>query len=187
MKQRCLLLAILIFQTNLAQDPRLFENTWYLRTVQLDDLAPIYTISEIDPPNAPLLIISEDFNFNGEGVCNFFNGTYNFNSPNYLTATNFAATLDDCNMQIYSLLEDAYFWYISHEFWFDITQDGGGAVLTMGNVLGGTAVFNSYPLSIEDFYSSQFSIHPNPAIDKLYITTTTSKENLTLKNLQPRR
>jgi heat shock protein HslJ len=149
--------------------------------VQLDDLAPIYEVSEIDPPIAPYLLITEDFNYNGEGACNTFNGTYNFNIPNYLTATVFVATTNDCNIQLHNLFEDAYFGYISNEFWYDITQDGGGNVLTLGNPLGGIAVFKSYPLSVKDFNENVFTVYPNPAKNELFLSSTNTTENLTLK------
>lgn len=183
MKYIYILLTLLVSQTNYGQDPQLFENTWYLRSVQLDDLAPIYTVSEIDPPITPFLIISEDYNFNGEGACNNFNGAYNFFPPNNLLTTGFVATTEDCGIPIHNLFENSYFWYISNEFWFDITEDGGGRILTLGNPLGGIAIFRSNPLSTKDFYQNEFTVFPNPANDVLILRFQTGVTQLTIKIL----
>ncbi len=173
---------ILAFSTTaFAQDPQLFESTWYLRTVQLDDLAAIYEVSEIDPPISPYIAISEDFNYSGEGACNTFNGAYIFNLPNYLSASDFTPTINDCDVQLHNLFENAYFGYISNECWYNITQDGGGNVLTLSNPLGGTAVFKSYPLSTKDFNKNIFTLYPNPAQNELLITAQNTTQNLKIK------
>ena len=54
MKKLYSLIIILIFQTSVAQDPRLFENDWYLYEVMSTDLGTYYDVSTIDPPIAPL-------------------------------------------------------------------------------------------------------------------------------------
>lgn len=170
-----------MFQASFAQDSQLFENTWYLRSVQLDDLAPICIVSEIDPQLAPFLIISEDFNFNGEGACNIFEGTYSYKLPNYLTATYFSETLFDCDMPIQKLFEMAYFAYISNEFWYEISQDGENHILTLGNPLGGIAVFRSDPLSIEAICKNELTLYPNPTKNELFLNSKYTTSNLKVK------
>ena len=164
-----------------AQDPQLFENTWHLRTVMLDDMTDEYVVSEINPPIAPYLIISEDFDFNGAGACNTFNGTYNFYPPNDLITLDFFATADGCGGQEYDRFEEDYFWFISHEFWFDISQDSEGKVLTLGTPLGGVAVFKSNPLSTKDFYKNELNVYPNPVNDVLILDSKEEIGNLTIK------
>ncbi len=181
MKQIYFLICLLSFSICLAQDTQLFENTWYLRTVQRDDLAVLYNVAEINPPIAPYLLISEDFNFNGEGACNAFNGTYSFFSPNSLTATDFTAATNDCGIQIQNLFEDAYFGFVSGDIWYNIIDDGGNLVLTFGNPLGGTAVFKNYALSTKDFYRNKFTIYPNPAKNELILSSKNTIANLTIK------
>lgn len=181
MKQIYFLICLHTFSICLAQDTQLFENTWYLRTVQRDDLAVLYNVAEIDPPIAPYLLISEDFNFNGEGACNTFDGTYTFYSPNNLSTSAFTVTTDDCDEQIHDLFEDSYFGFISNEFWYDITQEGEDIVLTLGTPLGGTAVFKNYTLSNKDFYKKEFIVYPNPVNDALVLISQVEIGNLTIK------
>lgn len=182
MKYIYLLYAIFISYTNFAQDSRLFGNTWYLRTLQSDDLAFIYEITDMDPEIDPFLNILEDFSFNGEGACNIFSGTYSFFPPNNLTATDFTSTTDDCGVGEQHDFELAYFYFISGDFWYDITQDGEGAVLSLGNPLGGTAVFKSYPLSTNnEFHKNGFTLYPNPVNDVLVLSSQNETKNLDIK------
>lgn len=171
MRQIYAIIALLVLTVANGQEEQLFENTWHLRTVQSDDLAPLYDVAEMDPPIAPYLKISEDFSFNGEGACNNFNGTYSFYSPNNLTTTDFLATIDDCGIEEQNRFEDDYFYFVSGDFWYDIVQEGDGAVLSLGNPLGGIAVFNSYPLSTKEFYKNEFNFYPNPVNDVLVLSS----------------
>lgn len=179
MKYIYLFFAMLAYHTSNGQDPQLFENTWYVRTVQLDDMAFIHKVSETDPSIAPYLDISEDFIFTGAGACNSFDGIYSFYPPQHLTATDFAATTDDCGVQEHNSFEEDYFWIISHEFWFEITQNG--TVLTIGTPLGGTVVFMNYPLSAKDFNKNEFTLYPNPVNETLVLGSQTEIDNATIK------
>lgn len=163
------------------EQAELFDNTWYLRTVQTDDLAHIYNVSEMDPPINPYLIISEDLNFNGEGACNSFNGMYSLYPPRNMTTIDFTATSDDCGVQEQNDFEDDYFWFISGEFWYDIVQEGDGVVLTLGNPLGGIAVFKSYLLSTKDLYMKELTVYPNPVNDVLVLSSQNEMRNLDIR------
>src|SRR5690554_2743524 len=148
MKTIYFILSFLVYHTLFAQDPQLFDATWYVRTVQLDDMAPIHNVAEIDPPIAPYLDIANDFSFIGQGACNSFSGTYSFFPPQDLMATDFTATTDDCGISEHNDFEVDYFWFMSHDFWFNISLDG--TVLTLGTPLGGTVVFKNlllFPIS----------------------------------------
>ncbi len=179
MKQLYILLAILTFQTSVAQDPLLFENTWYLYSMQPTDLDPVYMVSEIEPPINPYLIINENLEFYGEAACNSFNGLYEA-GQNFLTVLNFSETGEDCGIPDHDSFEDGYF-YIVMEMSYSITQDGSGYVLTTSTALLGNAVFKSYPLSASAFQKNEFQLYPNPTKDKLFLSTTSSAENLKIK------
>lgn len=183
MKKLYLLGILFIFQIGFAQEAELFENTWYLRTVMLDDLAEEYVVSEIDPPISPYLLISEDFNFNGEGACNTFSGEYDFFPPNGLSATSFLATTDDCGVPIHNRFETSYFTFISNEFSCDILLESQDYILILGNVLGGIAVFRSEPLAITDFLNNEFTLYPNPVNDVLFFKSAAAIGHLTIKIL----
>lgn len=178
------LLYILLFNIStisFAQDPQLFENTWYLYEVMSTDLGTHYDVSNINPPISPYLDISEDLTFNGEGACNTFSGTYEFFPPNDLSSISFIATTNDCGIQQHNWFEYEYFSFISNGFWFSITQDNGGKVLSMSSPLMGYAIFKNYPLSTSDFQKNKFQLYPNPAKDKLFLSTTNLTENLKVK------
>ncbi|MBA3986805.1 MAG: T9SS type A sorting domain-containing protein [Flavobacteriales bacterium] len=170
MKTLFYILAFNICAISFAQDPQLFENTWYLYSVQGTDLDPVYTVSEIDPPIYPFLIINENLEFNGEGACNSFTGVYEVLSTDELGAIDFTETGQDCGVQLHNSFEFSYFGFIEGGFSYSITQDGTGSVLTMETPLFGHAVFKSYPpLSVTDFNSEKLTIYPNPVEKELFI------------------
>ena len=57
------LFVMLAFFTTSAQEAQHFENTWHLHTIQKDDSAPLYDVSEMDPSIAPYLDILENLKF----------------------------------------------------------------------------------------------------------------------------
>ncbi|WP_347373837.1 T9SS type A sorting domain-containing protein [Aequorivita sp. Q41] len=162
-----------------AQDPQLFESTWYLYSVQTTDLGTKYTVSEIDPPINPYIKINENLEFNGEGACNSFNGIYEYiSATGEMNSMNFVETGEDCAVQIHNLFENSYFEFISGGFNYAITQDGTGKVLSMQTPLFGLAVFKNYPLSIEDFKPNAFYLYPNPVLDKVFIEANSKIETI---------
>ena len=177
------LLYLLLFNfsaISFGQDPQLFENTWYLYSMQPDDMAPIYIVSEIEPSINPYLIINENLEFYGEGACNSFNGVYEAFGQNFLTALNFTETGEDCGIPAHDIFEDGYF-YVVYEMSYSITQDGFGYVLTTETTLMGNAVFKSYPLSTSEFDKIKFQFYPNPTKDKLFLSTTKISSNLNVE------
>src|SRR5690606_11938783 len=130
-----------------AQDPRLFENDWYLYEVMSTDMNNIYEVAVISPPISPFLSISENLSFNGEGACNTFSGNYGYSSPDFLTPINFLATSEDCGIQQHDQFERDYFDFLGSFIWYNISSDSQGKTLSMFNALMGYAVFKSYPLS----------------------------------------
>ena len=170
-----------MFSVANSQESELFENTWYLIFVKSDDMSASFNVAAINPPNVPYLIISEDLNFNGEGVCNIFNGTYDYYSPHILHATNFTGTSDDCGVNVYNRLEFSYFQFISGEFWYEILNDGEGLVLNASSPLGGEAVFKNYVLSTNDFFKNELSVYPNPVNDVLNLGSKNELGNSIIK------
>ncbi|OAD91753.1 hypothetical protein A7A78_10880 [Aequorivita soesokkakensis] len=181
MKTLLYLLLFNISAISFAQDPQLFENDWYLYEVMSTDEGTLYDVSLISPSITPYLRISEDLTYSGEGACNTFSGTYEFFPPNDLSSISFIATTNDCGIQQHNWFEYDYFGFISNGFWFSITQDNGGKVLSMSSPLMGYAIFKSYPLSTSDFQKNKFQLYPNPAKDKMFLSATNPTENLKVK------
>ena len=160
-----------------AQDPRLFENDWYLYEVMSSDLGTLFEVSLINPPITPYLTISEDLSYSGEGACNTFNGVYEIFMGD-LNSTSFDATTVDCGIQQHNRFEDEYFGFISGGYWYTITEDSQGKILTFETPIFGYAVFKSYPLSAPDFQKPQFQLYPNPAKEILILSATNTTGNL---------
>jgi hypothetical protein len=151
-------------------DPNLFR-TWYLYEIQASDLDDLYIVADIDPPIYPSITILETLEFNGEGACNTFIGTFSHEPFYNLESTEFTSTNDDCGIQIHNSFESSYYGYLYY-FWYDITPDGNGLSLTTNNPIFGYAIFKDYPLSINgNNYQKKISLFPNPVTDQLFITS----------------
>lgn len=66
-------------------------------------------------------------------------------------------------------------------FPYIISDDGSEKTLIIENVNGDQAIYGNYILSTINFHSSQFTVHPNPSKEKLFITTTNRFGNLNVK------
>lgn len=169
MKYIVTLISILCSMNCFSQDPdpQLFQ-TWYLRTVQSNDFAPIHYVAQITPAISPTLTISNTLDFNGHGACNTFSGTATATSSEWQT-TLFSESAVDCGIPIHNEFEDNYFAFMQGAAYYQIYPEGSGLVLMMGTLLFGQAVFQNFPLSTTDFKLEQLAIYPNPAKEVLYI------------------
>lgn len=171
---------VLISVQSFAQDPDIFR-TWYLYEIQSTDLSNVYVVADIDPNIQPWVAISETLEFNGEGACNTFMGTYSFD-PNgsIFNSTDFTETGDDCIIQVHNQFEDGYFSFMQ---WFqvsDISFDTNGLTMYLSSILLGYAIFKDYPLSINDAnFENTFAVFPNPVSDQLFI----SSENIQIEKI----
>ncbi len=190
MKQLYLLLAVLIFQMSFAQDPELFENTWYLQNVIIngEDNFPPFN-SEVESVQAHFYSVS-----NGDSadaltsfVCNSIYGLllYDPTNPSF-SFLYLEQTLGSCSLQLNTDFEVLYFsFYYSDQLnpfaYLIETDSNDNKTLTVTSASGNQAIYGNHLLSREDFYSSRFSMHPNPAKNKLFITTKNAPANLKIK------
>ena len=171
MKKTLLILFIsLISFHSYAQNPDLFR-TWYLHFFQGSDLGYPYEISDISPSINPYLEIYEDLNFNGEGACNTYEGAFDHLGTSNLETSFFNNTNDDCGVQIHNNFENAFFGFLSAGFWYEITQDSEGFILTFSTPIFGYALFKDYSLSTTDNRFNKLKIYPNPTSEKLFISS----------------
>lgn len=163
---------LIVFSTfnSFSQDPNpdLFQ-TWYLNSVQASDLDPPYEVSEIEPTITPNLVIDENYNFNGQGACNTFSGIYNFPFEGIIETSNYSSTNDNCSVEVHNSFENAYFFFLGSVGFYEITQEGDGLVLTMGNVIFGEAIFRNFQLSTNEFNLNNIQVYPNPTNSLLFI------------------
>lgn len=182
MKHIILFLAILVFQTSFAQDPQLLENTWYLQNVIIDGQ------NNFPPSNDELSYVPAIFTQDGffTSVCNELTGFIEYEINSFSFPQPLETTFIDCQFQVNEDFEVIYFNYYysgpGNLYNYTITTDSNeNKTLVVISNTGDQAIYGDHILSSEDFYSSQFSIHPNPAKNKLFITAKNTTQNLTLK------
>ena len=152
-------------------NPQLFQ-TWYLRFVQSNDLAPSYNVSAITPSITPTLTITNTLDFTGVGACNTFNGGFT-NVTNYSwQPAPFSESGLDCGTTIHNQFEDSYFSFLQSSLgYYQIYPEGSGIVLRMDNPLLGSAIFQNFPLKTAEFILERIAIYPNPTKSVIYIST----------------
>ncbi len=191
MKYIILSFTILVFYSSYAQDSQLAGVNWYLQDLILNGQ------HHTPPQNSEVQYVEARFYAvsNGDGVdgfntfvCNNLSGLveYDSNNQDYSFLESIEVTLMSCNLQINEDFETVYFPFFDDNpgnlYNYTITTGSNGyKTLEITSNTGDQAIYGDHILSNEDFYSPQFSIHPNPTTDKLYITATNTKENLTLK------
>ncbi|EPR73691.1 hypothetical protein ADIWIN_1328 [Winogradskyella psychrotolerans RS-3] len=171
--------------------------TWYLQSVtdngttysQQSTESPTISIgSDTDP-------IFGSISFNGNGVCNTFNGDYNIYLGNgdKIDIATFTPTTNVCEPS--SDFENAYFSMFSDDsantFGFEIINNGENLILTSISDDGGRSTndnskvlsFSKQVLSVNDFdyKANSISIVKNPVEDQLLLNFG---DNLTFQNLK---
>jgi hypothetical protein len=176
---------ILALSTNaFAQDPQLFENTWYLQNLVIDGE------NNFPPSNNEVqfvdLKIYENEMLLETNVCNNASGVVSVTNSNFMFTDGLAITLSDCNIQTNTLFEEKYFGFflanLTDPFNYNIIDNGNenfNLIITSGS--GNHAVYGNNFLSTVDFQNSQFSIYPNPAKNEMFITAQNTAGNLKVK------
>ena len=174
-----LLFGFFIAAQSFAQDPDLFR-TWYLYEIQGSDLDPLFVVVDIDPPIQPWITILETLEFNGEGACNTFIGTYSYDSQyDEFTSNDLTETGNDCNIPVHNSFENTYFGFM-HQIMPVISTDSNGLTLRIDTPIFGYAIFKDYPLSINDnAFENNITTYPNPVSNQLFI----SAENLQVEKI----
>ena len=100
-----LFIVLISYGSTYAQDPQLFENTWHLQKLVIDE-------EEILPPNNSevndvILYIGEDYL--DTGVCNGLFGTIINADNTSITVDQMSVTLIDCNLQVNAIFGGVYF------------------------------------------------------------------------------
>lgn len=184
MKQLYLILTILIFQTSNAQDPRLFENDWYLQKVIVDGNDNIPP-SNYEVPYITILLLENDF-FVNTHVCNYLEGDLIYDSSQF-TFNNWTVTLGGCVVgentdfeQLY--LNDFFMANIDNPFNYTVIDESNNTKkLIVTNFSNNQAVYSNQLLSDEEFEKNQFAIYPNPSKNELFLSSKGSPENLKIK------
>jgi len=171
----------------MAQDPELFENTWYLENLNINsvDYSPPVN-SEVD--NVFLEFI-EDGNdqFLYSEVCEAIQSSplINFDDSSF-TVSDFFILFGDCflteTINFQSLYFEDFFPHGSspYVFTYEITTDGSNKVLTITNALGDFAVYHNISLSNPSFIENKTIAYPSPVKDELRFSTQENILSITL-------
>jgi len=161
-----------------AQDPQLFENTWYLQNVIVNGN------NNFPPSNSEVEFVPAIFtepNSLSTTVCNTFDTVLDFSNPDEFTITSYSLTLIFCNLQVNSDFEGIYFDFFFDQatqdpytdpFPYDIVVNGSQKTLTITNVNGGMAIYGNELLSTQDYSKNLFTIFPNPVKNDLFVSGT---------------
>ncbi len=160
-----------------AQNPDLFENTWYLHNLVIDG------DSNIPPINDEIPFVPADFYENGvinTGMCEEtgtgeleYIGTTEFDvlTINFLTG---GCEENQPHNQQYSSLYQSFWSNLLYSY--EITKDGQNRTLIITSPNGDYAIFgNEAPLSIDDFTDSKFLIYPNPVKETVNINNSSNQ------------
>ena len=181
-KKYTIFLIVLCSTYSYAQDPELFENTWYLQKVAIEEEE--YPIVDYTSHIATTEFFEND-NYIYVYLCDFlnFSAIYSFGSNDefglsQLEESPFPTECDGSDEDLL-LFRDYYFsifyfWdedeiVIKNPFTYTLEADGENYTLTIENIDGDYAVYNDQKLSTHEFENNRFSFYPNPVSETLYI------------------
>lgn len=160
-----------------AQNPDLFENTWYLHNLVIDG------DSYIPPVNDEIPFVPADFYENGiinTGMCEESGtGELEYIGTTEFDVLNMAFLTGGCyqnhpHNQEYSGLYQQFWSNLLYSY--EITKDGQNRTLIITSPNGDYAIFgNEAPLSIDDFTDSKFLIYPNPVKETVNINNSSNQ------------
>ena len=188
MKTIVIIFVFLFTLKGIAQDPELFENTWYLERLNINDIDYIPPINaEIDEVT---LVFFENPYVLETVACETLSSDLltNFTLDSF-TTIDFTLLFDDCVLQETIDFQNLY--YVDffpygdspYVFTYVITTNGSNKVLTITNAANDFAVYNSESLSNPFFTESRVIVYPSPVKDELRFSTQESILSVTIYNI----
>ena len=173
-----LLLTVLCSSFSYAQDPELFEHTWYLDKIVLENGDEHIPVPNNDVPHIALMFNGQEpYNFETI-VCNDFVAELDYDSNISFAITHSEMTLLICEpIENYSF-EGMHFGFFLTEtndhieapFYYEITTDeNDNKMLIITNEREDQAIYGNQQLSTTQFENIRFSVYPNPVSEILHI------------------
>lgn len=170
------ILCVFTTLTTVAQDPELFDTTWYIHKITIDNV-------EAFPPNSSEPIPVEETYFDEEpgfmqtGYCNFYGSTIVYDTFDDTfeieTMVELKSTcLEQANLDFTDLLIDFLMFNnnpIGETFEYEITTSGGSKSLLLTNSLGDSVLYGNEMLGVADNKQVNVHVYPNPTAYVLYI------------------
>ncbi|WP_271392273.1 T9SS type A sorting domain-containing protein [Aequorivita sinensis] len=171
-----------IFNASIAQDPQLFENTWYLENVIIDGENNYPINSTFDGE----MNFQADFISLGHSYCESgISGDVIYTGSNQFNLNEVIALVETCDdPDVLQFISKHYSVYVDNNLiaknplHYFIVFLGDYKTLTITNPEGKQAIYNSIPLGVQTFENAMFSIYPNPSFDTLNISSTKQVGNL---------
>ena len=172
---KIVLIFSLAYFTSYAQDPQLFENTWYLQDVVINELVYLPPNIESEPETGSIHfnekndVVNIDYCSKTEALIN-----YQTDDNVFTIEDNPVVLIGDClnpENNIFAELYSSVFFdqgLALNPFTYTIINLSEVSILYIVNSVGIKAVYVNRILSNQDFISLDFSIYPNPVTD--YVT-----------------
>jgi hypothetical protein len=163
------------FSSN-AQDPQLFENTWYLQNLIIDGQ------DNFPPSNEEVPFITVFFSETQfeTYVCDVMSGGITYDDINSQFTLDVGLTFDGCQMSVNGdfqliYLNNFYENNVTEPFSYSITNESSNKILIIINDSGNEAIYSSELLSTIDFSKTHISIYPNPVKGEFFISEMDSE------------
>lgn len=182
MKQLFSVIFLAISFQCVAQDPILYDHTWYLHDLIIDgasippvNLKDAEFIDLVFDENLPI-----DYNFETY-ICGSASGEVHFDDPN--STFSFFGGIDIfgccCLSQAtedYAALYYSYFLdEVDFPFVYSISSSGVGITLQITSQSGNQAIYGNQVLGVDDTRFLDIALYPNPVYDKLIISPPSTK------------
>lgn len=173
-----------------AQNPELFNHTWYLQKMVVNG-ADYFSPSNTEVDYVPLNIYNNGNEISFEtNICNTGGGEIVFdNSQSSFSFSLFVVSLSDCQIQENTSFEQLYFsdFYDSHEFdlfgYGVATNSDGSKTLTITNIVGDQAIYNNVHLGTNQLENRSFAIYPNPVKNVLSVESNSVVERIVIYDI----
>jgi hypothetical protein len=183
MKKLYTLILLAALNFSFAQDPQIFNNTWYLKYITLDNVTHY-------PPNPNITLNFNSSNSFITDPCNYLAGSVLFeNNYTNFSTSEYVMSLILCPDETLGTFEGIYFPFFTDNFstnpvnfTYSIIDLTGQLTLFINSEFNKQAVYGNDALSTQQFNNESFSFYPNPSEDFIEINLNNSlAKNTTLE------
>lgn len=183
MKKLYTLILLATLNLSFAQDPQIFNTSWYLHNVIVNGVDNI-------PPNPNMNISFLTPTNLYADACNSLFGSVVFeNNTTHFSGSNYGITLNICQDADAAIYQETYFsvfldgvdsgspW--TSYFTYSISETEGVKTLIINSAFNKQAVYKTVTLSNQQLNKESFSFYPNPSEDFIEINLNTYLTNNT--------